>query len=68
MGIELLDSEDREVVILRHWNSMTFQAIGERLNISEDAAWMRHSRAVSRLGRKVGELRRGNIEEILSDR
>ncbi len=61
LGLELIDAEDSEVLILRQWQDLSFAAIGERLDISADAARMRHNRAVTRLTREVGKLRRGQI-------
>jgi RNA polymerase sigma-70 factor (ECF subfamily) len=67
LGMELLVAEDREVLVLRQWENRSFVEIGELLGLSPDAAWMRHSRAVGRLGKKVGELRRRNLDEVLEE-
>lgn len=67
LGMELLDPEDREPLILRQWESLSFKEIGERLGISTDAAWMRHNRAVQRLAKKVGDLRRRGISSVVED-
>jgi RNA polymerase sigma factor (sigma-70 family) len=64
LGTELLDAEDREVLILRQWENLSYAEIGKRLDISADAARMRNNRAIARLGEIVGELRRGNIAEF----
>ena len=61
LGMELLEPGDREVLVLRKWEDLSFAAIGEHLGISEDAARMRTNRAVSRLGEVVGTLRRGEL-------
>lgn len=63
LGMELLEPEDREVLVLRQWENLSFAEIGERLGISKDAARMRNNRAVSRLGEIVGSLRRRNLPE-----
>lgn len=59
LAMELLEPQDREVLILRQWDELTFPAIAERLGIAEDAARMRFRRALGRLGGKVRELRGG---------
>jgi RNA polymerase sigma-70 factor (ECF subfamily) len=61
LGLELLDQEDREVIVLRQWDSLSFDEIAKEFSIHTDAARMRYNRAVGRLGKKVGELRRGNL-------
>ena len=59
LGMELSGSDDREVLVLRNWDRLSFSEIGEELGISEDAARMRHKRAMGRLAETVGRLRRG---------
>lgn len=60
LGMELVDSEDRMVLIYRQWNKMSFKEIAEKLGVSENAAWMRHNRAVVKLSKIVMDLRQGN--------
>jgi len=65
LAIELLPGEDRELVRLREWEHATFAAIGDQLDISEDAARMRFQRILPRLARNVENLRRGELSEVL---
>jgi len=67
LGMELLDPDDREVIILRQWDELSFVDIGRRLKISRRAAWMRHSRAVQRLSTKIGGLRRRDRVDLVGD-
>jgi RNA polymerase sigma-70 factor (ECF subfamily) len=67
LGMELIDPEDRGILVLRQWDNLSFPEIGERLGISEDAAWMRHSRALRRLGKTVGSLRRAELDSVVGD-
>lgn len=67
LGIELLSPEDREILILRAYGSMTFQAIGDEIGVPENTARMRYQRALPRLAEKVGRLRRGDLESVLTD-
>jgi RNA polymerase sigma-70 factor (ECF subfamily) len=62
LGIELVKPDDREVLILRQWDGLSFDEIGKRLEISASAARVRHLRAVRRLAREVEELRRGAVD------
>ena len=67
LAIQLLDPEDRLAVRMRQWDQASFAEIGERLGISEDAARMRHNRALRRLAEKVIDLRSGSIARFLRD-
>ncbi|MFO1078798.1 MAG: sigma-70 family RNA polymerase sigma factor [Planctomycetota bacterium] len=60
LALELLDPEDREVILLRQWENLEWAEIGARVGISEDGARMRFQRALPRLSKKVEALRRGD--------
>ncbi|MCA8952100.1 MAG: sigma-70 family RNA polymerase sigma factor [Planctomycetes bacterium] len=62
LAIELLEPEDRQVVMLRQWHEFEFAEIGQRMGLSEDAARMRFQRALPKLARKLEGLRRGELE------
>jgi RNA polymerase sigma-70 factor (ECF subfamily) len=66
LGLELLDPARRDLVVLRQWDGLSFPAIGEKLGITENAARLRHMRAMSDLSTTVAALRRGDIESALS--
>ncbi|MFH2000889.1 MAG: sigma-70 family RNA polymerase sigma factor [Planctomycetota bacterium] len=65
LGLELLDSGGRELLILRQWEKMSFAQIGRQLGITEDAARMRHNSAMGRLGEKIWLLREGRLPQAL---
>lgn len=67
LGIELLDPEDRELLILRQWENLPFSKIGKHLGVSTKTAWKRHKNALYHLSDKVGELRRGNLSCLTED-
>lgn len=67
LGMELLDPEDKEILVFRQWDHQSFEEIGHRMNITADAAWMRHRRAVDRLAKKVGDLRRGRFSFLTEE-
>jgi RNA polymerase sigma-70 factor, ECF subfamily len=59
LAMELLEPEDREVILLRQWDGLAWAEIGDRMGLAEDAARMRFQRALPRLSAKVEALRRG---------
>jgi RNA polymerase sigma-70 factor, ECF subfamily len=65
LGMEFLNDEDREILVLRKWDDLPFAEIGKRLELSADAVRMRHNRAVRRLGELIWGLRNNTLEEIL---
>jgi RNA polymerase sigma factor (sigma-70 family) len=65
LGMELMDPEDRELLILRRWDKLSFSKLGEKLGIREDAARMRYNRAVLKLGDVVLALRRGELDRFI---
>jgi len=64
LGLELLNPSERDVVVLREWDGLTFPKIGEGLGISENAARMRFNRSLGRLSETVAALRRGELDEV----
>ncbi|MBK8974662.1 MAG: sigma-70 family RNA polymerase sigma factor [Planctomycetes bacterium] len=66
LGMELLDPEERNLLVLRQWDDTPFAVIGEQLGITEDAARMRHKRAVVRLSECVWQLRTGRLDKLLA--
>jgi len=64
LGMELLEADDREILVLRQWNKQSFPKIGEHLGLSPDAARMKYKRAVGKLGDQVGALRHGKLTDI----
>ena len=64
LGLELLDPDDREVIVLRDWDGGTFVDIAKRLGISKDVARHRYKQSFKCLMKKVNALRRGSIDCI----
>lgn len=57
-GFWKLPKDDRKVLFLRHAESMDFNAIASEMQLgSEDAARMRHKRAIRKLINKIGGFR-----------
>ncbi len=63
LGIELLESDDRQVILMRNWDDLSFAEIAARLGVSEDAARMKFHRAVARLAAQVTDLRAGRVRD-----
>lgn len=59
LAMELLDPDDRRVILLRQWQELEFAEVGKALGISEDAARMRFQRALPRLAGKLEALLAG---------
>ncbi len=65
LGLEFLDSDDQEMIVLRQWDGLSWIQIGEKLGLSKDAARMRYNRAVDRLSDRIWDLRSGNLDKVL---
>ncbi|HEX5052392.1 MAG TPA: sigma-70 family RNA polymerase sigma factor [Planctomycetota bacterium] len=62
LALELLEPEDRQVLLLRQWQELEFAAIGARMGLSEDASRMRFQRALPKLAHKLEQLRTGALD------
>jgi len=67
LGLELLDPEERDLIVQHQWEGRTFSEIGEEHGIAPDTIRMRHVRSVARLARKVADLRRGNLARAVGN-
>jgi RNA polymerase sigma factor (sigma-70 family) len=65
LALQLLDPDDRDVVVWRELEERPFAEIGARLGISEAHARVRFQRAVPKLAQKLQQLRQGRIDEAL---
>ena len=54
-AIEQLEEEDKEVILMRHYEQLTNSEVAEALGLSQPAAGMRHLRALRRLREILGE-------------
>lgn len=54
-AMEGLKEQDREIMLLRFFQGLTFAAVGEKLNLSENAARMRTERALDKLRGHLGK-------------
>ena len=65
--MEFVGHDDRMILILRQWEGLSFGEIGTQLGITPNTAGMRCRRAVERLAKVVGRLRRGNTAALIED-
>lgn len=61
LGLELLDGEDRRILVARDFEQRSFVEIGTELAMTPDAVRMRWVRAVGRLAKILQELRSGAL-------
>jgi RNA polymerase sigma-70 factor (ECF subfamily) len=64
LGMEVLEPEAREVIVLREWEGLTFPELGDRIGISSNAARKRYNQAMLKLTGAVSALRNGNYSDI----
>lgn len=65
LSLELLDADDREVIVLRDYLELTFAEIGSRLDVAEDTVRMRYRRAMPKLAHTLMRLRQGGLGDLL---
>ena len=61
LALELMGDADRQIIILREYDGLSYAEIAEKQGAQESAVRMRLSRALNRLGRKMRELSDGEI-------
>jgi RNA polymerase sigma factor (sigma-70 family) len=61
LGLELLEAEDRKIILAREYEDRSFVEIGTELGMSANAVRMRWVRAVARLAEVMKELRAGTV-------
>jgi DNA-directed RNA polymerase specialized sigma24 family protein len=67
LALELLDPDDRAVIVLREYRDLSFGEIAQFLGTTEDVARMRFARALPRLARCMEKLRAQRIAELLDE-
>jgi RNA polymerase sigma-70 factor (ECF subfamily) len=55
-ALERLEDDDREVILMRHFEQLSNSEVAAALGLSQPAAGMRHLRALRRLKEKLGDL------------
>jgi RNA polymerase sigma-70 factor (ECF subfamily) len=62
LALELLDPEDKKLIVGRDYEQRPFEDLGAELGLTANAARMRWSRAVGRLGQTMLQLRQGRVD------
>ncbi len=65
LALELLAPEDREVLVLREREQLSFDEVARRIGVSKTGARKRYRRALVRAADKVLALRKGSIDDAL---
>jgi RNA polymerase sigma-70 factor (ECF subfamily) len=65
LGLELLEPESRQIIILREWEELSFTEVGRKIGTSRDTARRRYMEAIFQLMNKVRELRSGELDRAL---
>ncbi|MCC7398788.1 MAG: sigma-70 family RNA polymerase sigma factor [Planctomycetes bacterium] len=65
LALELLDPDDRDVIVFREYDGLSFAEIAPRLGLTEAHARVRFQRALPKLGAKLRQLQQGRLGEAL---
>lgn len=63
LGLELLEAEDRKVILAREYEDRSFVEIGAELGMTANAVRMRWVRAVARLAEVMQQLKNGTLPD-----
>lgn len=61
LALELLDAEDRKIILAREYDERSFVEIGDELGMTANAVRMRWVRAVARLAEVMKDLQAGRL-------
>lgn len=67
LGLEFLDQDKRVVLVLRQWESLSWNEIATQLGLNPNTARDRYDRGVKRLAGIVARLRKGEIGALLEE-
>jgi len=65
LAMEVLGERDRQLLVWRQWEQLSFAAIGSRLQMEEEAARAAARRALERLRETMTHLRTGDVDGAL---
>lgn len=67
LALELLDPRDRQVVLLRQFEGLSFSKVGKALGIEANTARMRFKRALPKLAEKLEMVEGGKVGSLLRE-
>ncbi len=59
LALDALDDEDREILVLRHFEGLTNREIAHVIGVGDSGATMRYGRALTRLKSELARIQRG---------
>ena len=65
LAVEMLDPDDRRVVVLRHWDDADFAVIAAEIGVTPDGARKRYERALPKLANLLKGLKQGDFERAM---
>jgi RNA polymerase sigma factor (sigma-70 family) len=65
LALQFLDADDRDAIVWRDYDELSFAEVAARLGVAEDAARMRYRRALPKLARALTDLRAGRLDALL---
>jgi RNA polymerase sigma-70 factor (ECF subfamily) len=65
MALELMEPQERQILVMREWEHLTFAKIGAEIGISEPAARMRSHRAMVHLSEIVHRMEEKGLAAVL---
>lgn len=67
LALQLIDPDDRRIILWRDFQNMPYSKIGEYLSMSEDGARSRHRRALARMKVQIESLKRGQTDALIRE-
>lgn len=65
LALEVLDTDDREVLVLRDYQQLSFEQIAAQTGEATDTVRMRYRRALPKLARALSQLKSGRLDDLL---
>jgi RNA polymerase sigma-70 factor, ECF subfamily len=65
LALEVLETDDREVLVLRDYQQLSFEQIAAQTGEAADTVRMRHRRALPKLAQALAQLKSGRLDDLL---
>jgi RNA polymerase sigma factor (sigma-70 family) len=67
LALQLIDPDDRRIILWRDFQNMPYAKIGEHLSMSEEGSRARHRRALARMKVQIENLKRGQTDALIRE-
>lgn len=57
LALDMLEPDNRELIVLRRWDGLSYNELGKRFAVTPDTARMRFNRSIEKLERAIWDLR-----------